>query len=242
MRRVALIHAAANAAMLWLGYYWLGTGESRALTLLWSLTVALVILCLAGATYGAAFLSFGSDKSAWRTALRNLLPLAVAALAVIVIYMLLARWADYSSTPANKIASYLTLKFRKPVRPLAILRIFNTILWLVRWVVLPVLLAPMFAAAAARGWRGFGAIGALVRRWLYWAEAPLLLLGGLWLPLKLLGWVPHVSGFGWEMTNFVARAAIAYLLFIAGGLLLAYVTAGSQPRVTEAGAPVARGD
>ena len=231
MRTLALTHIAANALLLWLGYYWLGIGESRAVTLLWSLLVALVAIALACEQYGAAFVYFrGEKKNPWRTVLGNLPALAVAALAVLVVYLLLARWAEYSSTPANRFASWLTLKFRKPVRPSTVLGIFNVALWLVRWVILPVTILPMIAAAAARGWRGFGAVGALEAKRLLWLEAPLLLLCGLWLPVKVLGWVPRVSGFGWEMVSFVLRASAAYLLFLAAGLALAFVTSRGKPQ------------
>ena len=171
--------------------------------------------------------------AAWREALRNLLPLALAALVIVAIYVLLARWADYSATPATNVASYLTLKLRKPVKPSTVLRVFNVALWLVRWVVIPVFLLPMLSATAARGWHGFGAAGALARKWLYWIEAPVLLLCAIWVPSKLLGWVPGVDGFSTEMASFVLRAGVAYLFFVTAGLVLAFVTSGGKPPLTQ---------
>jgi len=240
---LALIHLCLNALLLWLGYYWLGVGESRTSTLVWSACIALIIIALACWCYGTAFSYFQAQDHrgllfAWNSALRNLLPIAVAAVVVVVIYVLLARWAEYSSQPAFKIASYLTLRFRKPIRPSTVFRIFNVSLWIVRWVVLPVLLAPMFSAVAARGWVGFRSIGARIRSsatrcWLYWIEAPLLTLCAIWVPLKLLHWVPHMHGFRMEMLSFTLRAAVAYLLFAGAGLLLAFVTSGGRPRFTQ---------
>jgi hypothetical protein len=72
-----------------------------------------------------------------------------------------------------------------------------------------------------------------VRRWLYWIEAPLLTLCAVWVPLKLLRWVPHMHGFRMEMLSFTLRAGIAYLLFAGAGLLLALVTSGGRPRFTQ---------
>ena len=235
---LALIHLCLNALLLWLGYYWLGVGESRTSTLVWSGCIALVIIAAGCWCYGTVFAYFRAQDDrrllfAWNSALRNLLPIAVFAVAVVAIYVLLARWADYSSQPAFKIASYLTLRFRKPIRPSAVLRIFNVVLWVVRWVVLPVLLAPMISAIAAHGWIGFRSIGAFVRRWLYWVEAPLLTLCAVWVPFKLLRWVPHVHGFRMEMLSFTLRAGVAYLLFAGAGLLLAFVTSGGRPRFTQ---------
>jgi hypothetical protein len=233
---LALIPICLNALLLWFGYYWLGVGESRTSTLVWSACVALVIIASACWCYGTAFAYFQDQDDrtlagAWRKALRNLLPIAVAAVIVVAIYVLLAQWAEYSSQPAFKIASYLTLRFRKPIRPSSVLRIFNVALWIVRWVVLPVLLAPIFSAVAARGWAGFRL--ARARRWLYWIEAPLLTLCAFWVPLKLLRWVPHMHGFRLEMLSFTLRAGIAYLLFAGAGLLLAFVTSAGSPRFTQ---------
>ncbi len=238
LRGLALVHAVTNALLLWLGYYWLGLGEGRASTLGWSAFVALVAMLLLCWTYGSALVFFRDNAGrrtgvAWRAALRNLPPLAIAALAVAAVYYLLARWADYSPTPTARVASYLTLTFRKPVKPASILRAFNIVLWLVRWVILPVLLLPMLSEIAGRGWRGFRAFGAFTRKWLFWIEAPLLLLCALALPLKLVTWVPEVGGFGWQSASFVLRAGAAYLFFVTAWLLLAFITSAGKPRFTQ---------
>jgi hypothetical protein len=234
---LALAHLLVNALLLWLGYYWLGIGESRTSTLAWSGFVALLTICLASSAYGAAFVYFQQGDrrtvAAWRTALRNLLPFLVGVGAVTVVYFLLAQWDQYSSKPALQVASYLTLTFRKPVRPSSIAKIFGTILWVIQWVILPVLLLPMFAAVASSGWSGFRAVGAFARRWLYWIEAPVLLVCALWIPMKILGWVPHVSSFGMEMASFTTRALVAYLLFVVAWLVLAFVTSAGKPRFTQ---------
>src|SRR5580658_8410904 len=192
MSRIASIHLLSNALLLLLGYYWLGIAESHTTTLVWSFCVALFIAVLGVWTYGASLTHF-RQPAAWRTSLRNVLPLAVALLLLLAVYLLLAKWADYSSQPAFKIASYLTLKLRKPVRPSSVARVFNTILWLVEWMVLPVLLLPMLSAISASGWRGFTAAGSKPKRWLYWVETPVLLFCAVRLPLLLLHWVPRVN-------------------------------------------------
>lgn len=238
MRPVAtftLLHMGANALLLGLGYYWLGVGEARITALLGSFVIALVLFCATSWIYGAAFVFFEERQivPAYRTALRNLVPLTLAMLVALGIYYLLVRWADYSENPASTLASYLTLKLRKPVSPAGVLRAFNAVLWVVRWVIAPVLLIPVLANAASRGWSAFRGIGALALRWFYWIAAPLLLLGALWVPLRLLGWVPHMGSFSAEMASFVVRALLAYLLFVAGWLVLAFVTSGGKPRLTQ---------
>ena len=237
-RWLALLHLVTNGLLISLGYYWLGVGESRASTLVWSACVALFIVGLSCAAYGAALVYFQKQAAhrtrvAWWTALRNLLALVAAALIVATIYWLLNHWDGYSAQPAFQIASYLTLKSRMPVRPSSVARIFNIALWLVRWAVLPVLLLPMIAAVAARGWIGFRRIGVYGRRWLYWIQAPALLLSAFWIPLRLLGWTPHVNSFGMEALSFTMRAIAAYLLLAGSWLVLAFVTSRGIPRVTQ---------
>lgn len=235
---MALLHVAANGLLLWLGYYWLGTGESRASALAWSAFIALAAVTFGCWSYGSTLVYFHEASqrrpfAAWRTTLRHLLPLTLAAILIGVIYWLLERWAVFSSKPAFEIASFLTMKFRAPVRPASIARIFGVTLWIVQWMVLPVLLLPAVSAIAAHGWRGYGAIAGNVRRWLYWIETPALLLVAFWIPLKLIGWVPRLNGFGLQAASFVLRAAVAYLLLVGGWLVLASVTSAGRPRFTQ---------
>src|SRR5579862_2804035 len=106
---LALMHLAANAILLGLAYYWLGVPESRAATLVWSALIAIVILLFACWTYGSGFTFFAqADQrravAAWRSALRNIIPFALAVVVIAVLYWLLARWGDYSAKPSFRIA------------------------------------------------------------------------------------------------------------------------------------------
>lgn len=212
MRDKLAVHLIANFLILALGYYWLGIPESRALTLVWSIFIALIILALASLTYTASFL----DPKQWSTVLRNAGPLLAAALAIALVYWLLAKWNAYSPTPAFKIASWLTLKTRRPFRPASFLHTAQIILWIVRWIILPVFLMPVLAAVASNSrirWR--------YTDWRYWIEVPLLLLCCLRLPLFLIYWVPRLDGFFLQSASVALRFVIAYLLFGAGWLVLA---------------------
>ncbi len=179
------MHLAGNAALLALGYYWLGIGEASAGEVVWSAAVGLIIVAGACALYGAAI--GGSVRHLHWTVI-------VAVLA----------FAAYMVTPSSNGW------------------------WIVRWVVLPMLFVPLFAGAALHGrrvWRGFS-LRALT--------APLFALAGVWVPLRLLNWTPHLSSFAMEMTSFVLRAAAAYLLFVLAWLWFAHWMSGGNPRVTQA--------
>ncbi len=221
MKQLVAIQLVGNAAVLWLGYYWLSIGEARTGLLAWSFTVALVTALLFIWMHGAS-LVYGRDPHAkpFGPALRRLPALLVAAVAVLLLYIALAKLQELCADPSFRLASWLTLKMRKPVKPAAVLRIVAAIFWIVRWVVVPMLLMPWIRAIAERGWRGFIPVGMGRYSWMERALTPLLLLCALWLPFRLLGWRPLHSGFGLEMTSFIVRAAIAYLLFVVGLMAL----------------------
>ena len=217
-RKLLLLHLVANALLLWLGYEWLGVGESTGARLLLSASDALAILALLCWFHGATLVFFRTGgepeiNGAFRTALRHVPALLVAAILVLVLYGLLVWAAAASGQPAFRIASWLTLKLRTPVKPATVARIFLGGFWIVRWVVLPVGLLPMASGIAARGWRGFGQF-TWRGGWRYWLEVPLLLVAGLVLPFVLLGWVPAVSEFTLEVISFLLRMLAAYLLFV----------------------------
>jgi hypothetical protein len=200
MRRLALMHLVGNALTLWLGYYWLGLAESRASTLAWSGFVALLIIAYACWLHGVSSAYFAQPKLGPAGA-------SGAALRHLPVLLLVAAVAG---------GVYWILPVKKGW-------------WIARWIVMPWLVAPLFAAAAADGWRVLRGFAARLRNPLHWIATPLLVFVALWLPMRLLGWIPSVSGFWMEMTSFVLRAAAAYLLFTGAWLLLGFVTSGGRP-------------
>jgi hypothetical protein len=99
-------------------------------------------------------------------------------------------------------------------------------MWVARWIVLPMLLVPLFAGAASHGWRVWRGFSRRI------FLAPVLVFLAVWVPLRLLAWVPRVSGFTMEMTSFILRAAVAYLLFVLASARLAHWMSAGIPRVT----------
>jgi len=232
-----LLQIFGNALLMWLLYYWLGIGEANAGQLLWSALVALLIAAAACCLHGAAFEYFRESprrlRPAFGVTLRHLLPMLAAVIAIGVVYLFIFQIADWCSKPAFTIASYLTQKLRTPIKPASLLKGFLAVLWVVRWIVLPVLLLPMVAGIASRGWSGFGAFGARARSWRYWIEALALTLLALWIPFRLVGWVPHANSFSMEMISFLARATAGYLLFVGAWLLLVFITSSGTPRLSQ---------
>jgi hypothetical protein len=234
VRLLALFHLIANALILWLGYYWLGVNESAASTLLWSGVVGLVLVVATCCTYAATLVFFGERAgtvTAWKTAARHLLPLVSVALAGVLLYVLLGR-VSYQNA-GFRIASWMTLTFRKPVKPVSVLRIFDDAFWLIRWMVIPVILLPVVTRAARQGWGGIRDFAKGMRVWRMWIFVPVLLACGFLLPLRIVQWVPELDGFWAQSASFVVRAGVAYLLFGGAWLLLAFITVRGRPEVTQ---------
>jgi hypothetical protein len=223
-RKLLLLHAAANALLMWLAYEWLGVDESTTGKLVLSAVDALAILTLVCWLYGTTMVWFSSEEpklnASFRTALRHLAGLLGLAVAALVVYFLLARGAAEVPGAALKVASWLTWTIRRPVKPPLIAGILQTLLWLLRWVVLPVVLVPVAAAIAREGR-------------IHWQRSrrhlliPLLAVLGLWVPLMIVNWKPAASGFSMELASFSLRTAVAYALFVGSMLAMARV-AGSQ--------------
>jgi hypothetical protein len=237
--KLAGIHLAANALLLWLGYEWLGLAESSGARLAVSALDAAAILGLTCWLYGATLvyfrLSAGRMNEAFRIALRHLAPLTGAAIVAIAVYGLST--ANFLSQPAFETASFLTLKLHKPIKPAEVLTVFRGVLWIVRWAVLPVALLPMASGIAMRGWRGFGEF-TWRANWRYWVAVPALLSVALLLPRVLLGWTPQGS-FALEFVSFSLRALAAYLLLVGGLVALCAVTSSPPWRRIPEVAPAA---
>jgi hypothetical protein len=235
--RLVLVQLGGNAVLLALGYYWLGLPESRSGTLAWSAFVALATLAGACALHGTAFLYCAQPPLGMRRAsvivARRLPVLLVCAILVGAAYLLADRLHDLARGPAFRVASYMTLKLRSPVRPAAVLRDVDVAIAVLRWVLVPVLVLPMLAGVAILGRGGFRCIGLLARSGRYWVLTPALLGCALWAPFRILGWMPHSASFAVEMASFVARAAAAYGLFTAAWLAIVFLTATGSPRFTQ---------
>jgi hypothetical protein len=236
---IGIAHLIGNALLLYLGYRWLGMSESDGLHLLGSAAVLVIFILGVAWLHGTALTHF--DRAAtlsFRTAalrtLHHLFPLFVLAIAAAIIYGLLGWWHDSFQHNAFAIGSYSTMKLRKPVPPSAVERGFHVFIWILRWIVIPVIFLPLAAGAASEGWRGIRWRSlALGRRVLYWIEVCALLLCAIWVPLRLVHWIPLVDSFGGQFASFAVRLGIGYLLFVAALLTLEFFTSSGRPRATQ---------
>lgn len=234
MIAVAVAHLLGNALLLLAGYYWLGLSEASGLSVLGSALVFLLLTLAALWLHGTAMVYFRCRtdfRDAALRAARNLLPLLPLAFAAMAIYWLLSYMDERFGHSAFVIGSYATMKTRKPVSPSSVLSAWHVVVGVLRWLVVPALLFPIASAVADHGWPGFGsAAWRRSRKLLRWLAIPLLLGVAVYLPLRLVHWVPGLSSFALQMASFTVRFGVAYLLFVGG--LLAVEWAAAAPRVS----------
>src|SRR5437764_2971 len=82
-------------------------------------------------------------------------------------------------------------------------------------------------------WLGFAEFGAKRKSWIYWLAIPMLVVLAVWLPFRLMNWTPAMSTFSMETASLIARFGLAYLLFVAGCLLLAFITSRGDPSASQ---------
>ena len=228
---LGIAHLIGNALLLWLGYGWLGMAEGNGLHLAGS-TAVLLLFGLGALWLHATALAFFAQMpkanfaTAARTALHSLPWLFALAIVVVFFYMLLSYCYSAFDHSAFVIGSWLTLTLRKPVSPARVLDCYHALIWILRWIVVPALALPVAAHLVSKTPRPF-------RRWPYWLAASALLLLAVWVPLKLLDWIPKVSGFSAEATSFVLRSGAGYLLFVAALLALEFLTSAGKPRESQ---------
>ena len=231
-----LLHLVGNALLLWLGYYWLGVGESDAAHLLGSALIVLGGVCAALWIHGTALVYFDRDTGyslsrAMGRAGRSLVPLLFVVVCAAVIYGLLAYVYDKFEHNAFLIGSYATMRTRKPVQPEKVLCWYHILIWVLRWLVVPAFLFPLTAAVARSGWAGFRFRSLRRSRSpLYWIEVCVLLLLAITVPLHLINWIPEFSKFTMQMVSFTGRIGLSYLLLVTALLLLEFLTSGGKPR------------
>jgi hypothetical protein len=236
---LCLSHFIGNALILWLGYYWLGIDESDTAHLIWSALVILLFLCSALWLHGTALAYFNHEAplNFLRAAMlvtRNLLPLFGLAVVAVASYWVVAYLDGKFTHQSFLIASYVTLHFRRPVPPARVLDCYHALLSAFRWLVIPAIVWPLAGSVARRGWRGFHP-RSLRRRAhvLYCLQVCALMLLGIWVPLRLLKWIPQLQSFNAQFASLAGRLALGYLLFVAALLSIEFFTSAGTPRATQ---------
>jgi hypothetical protein len=158
------------------------------------------------------------------------LPWAALAVAVVLGGLWLA---GYAPRIAAWLASFLTLRLRIAVGPRQVDWVFPA-LWRGLGCVAVLILAPLASQAAGGG--SARAALRLAARPRYWLACAVLVLAGLYLPGRLIHWVPAFESLSARAVSVAFRFGLAYALVVTAWLTLAAVIAQL------AAEPVPRGD
>ena len=148
------------------------------------------------------------------------------------VYALLTWLYGSLGRPAFVVGSYLTMLFRRPVPPAKVLDAFHVLIWLLRWLVVPALIGSHGSPHCCRGVARLSIVAPEQASALLDSSLPVV-AGAIWLPVKLLAWIPGMPNFGAEMASFLIRLVVAYLLFAGVLLALEWRTAGGRPLLSQ---------
>lgn len=126
----------------------------------------------------------------------------------------------YTLDWAKPVASSLTMVSQKPVSFYSVNAVFVAVLDAIRWLIFPLVFFALFAGLATavlrrgrrRLWQRI-ALGSL-RNPLYWVGWLAFLAIGLWIPAKLIDWVPEIEGIPLATASLVLRFGVAIALAI----------------------------
>jgi hypothetical protein len=229
--RLWLLHLIANAFLVFGVYAWLSIGDANAAQLTGTVIYGLVIAFLLVWLHAGTFRYFGARprdarlRIAYWNVLPAVAPFALICFAAAVVYALFSRAGDQASDTAATIASWLTLKLRHPVKPVAIGRVLLWILRIAEWFGAPLLFIPLASSVALRRWRGFGPTRFNTLRRRYALLCPALLLAAFFVPDLIANWVPGLHGVTLQTISAVVRFTVAWLILITAWLALIRETA-----------------
>ena len=212
MIRVFLIDALGNLVLFGLAYYWFGIPASSTANL--ALSAAILLLILALAAYLVA-LAFNRDPGA--SARRIPVMLLWLVVLAVLLSVLTPVWG-WATPIGNWLGSALTFGTRTPVKPEWIATLFRLGVFLFGGLVLIASLLPAAARAASTGtlrdWRPVLSLSDIAAAFTYF-------FAGLWLPWTLFWWIPAVQSFEGQMASFLARAGLAFSIYVFAWLVFA---------------------
>jgi hypothetical protein len=236
MKKLWLLQVVGNALAFGALYRWLGLRDSKMSQLVMTAVFGLLIL-VPWLWLQDSTMAYCADRSRglWGTFRKSLSTLAIFSAVIVgfaAMFWALGRLEGPLADAGQKTASWLTLHLRKPIKPQTWITIYISLLWAVRWIVLPVLMLPI-ASGVARGVRGFRASR------VFWLQYLIALVIGYWIPALLMHWVPNLSGTAAQVASFVLRFGIAYLLMVTAWLAVAFFSARAGVRTIEGVSTVA---
>jgi hypothetical protein len=154
--------------------------------------------------------------SAFRRALRHLLPTAICVAVLSLLWLLANALGSLQTAFPPYVRSILPVSLRRHISLPALDALFSVVLFISRWIFAPGLLLPLLAQAADRGFRGFDLQG--FRAWrktvlslAYWLVLTFAALLGVLAAQRLMAWTPDFK----TSTTHSEAISLAWRLFVA---------------------------
>ena len=224
-----LLNLVANAAALAAWYYWLlipdAHGWQVAASLLLAIVIGVLIVWLRAGTLAYFRVSQLRNQPeilpAFRRGLRHIIPLAIwAGIGAATIWLILSA-GNY--TP--QFAVWIRQKANAGPAPRNVLSATDWLLFGLLWVILPAIWVPIATTIAATGLnlQRIGQSLRVLRRPLYWLWLCLILAFGIYIPYKLVTWVPELDSLAKQAWSMGLRFTLAYLIGVTAFILLVWM-------------------
>jgi hypothetical protein len=226
-----LLNFAANAVLLATAYFWLLIPDARGWqvagsALLAVMVVALVLWLRAGTLAYFRIAEYRNDGAVWRAyrhALRH-----VPALGLWVLVFLVLAWLVWRLDPyVPQFAVWLRQKMGGGPSPRNIMADANWMLLLLVGIILPGLWLPIATTVSAVGFKPEHIVSSR-RTWkrpFYWLWFCLALGFGIYLPYKLVWWIPDLQTVRQQAWSMGLRFLLAYVIGVTFFLVVVWVTA-----------------
>ena len=230
--RVWIIQGVGTLLVAALAWSWFWMDEARVWQIAASAVLALLVLYLAAFLQRTALRVYRRDRlgaigpqgpaaAPQRRTLRQWMPGA----ALVFVFLAALVWGygeirEALPDAVQFIALWLTLHLRSPVDPYLLERRWETVQFVLPWLLFVVVWLPPAAAALLgekRIWR------AAARAWLrlrYWLGTLVCAAVGYYAFTKLSGWVPSVKGIGMQTVSMAARLGVGYVTALGSWLVI----------------------
>jgi len=234
--RLWLLNLVANAALVAAGYFWLLIPDARGWqvagsALLAVMVVVSVLWLRAGTLAYFRIVQFRRDGTVWR-AYRHTLR-HVPALALWVLVFVVCAWLLLSLNPyVPQFAVWFRQKLNAGPSPRNILADLNWLIVLLIGIVMPALWLPIATTVSSVGFKPENIVRTR-RVWkqpLYWLCFAVLLALGIYIPYKLVWWIPDLQTIRQQAWSMGLRFLIAYTIGVTAFLVVVWMTASRTNR------------
>lgn len=224
-----VVNLFGNALVLASWYVWLLIPDAHGWQILWTavqgvLTIAFVLWLRAGTLAWFRVAEFRTQAAigpAYRRGGPHIIPLAIWAAVFAVMAWVVISAGDY--TP--QFAVWVRQKANAGPAPRNVMHGTDWLLFVLLWLILPAVWAPVATTIAAAGSSAshVGRSWRVLRQPMYWVLFCVLMAVGVWLPYKLVTWVPDLNSIRAQAWSAGLRFAVAYVILITAGLLMMWM-------------------